>query len=271
MDLALLAAALRSRGVQRNRATAATAMVVGVTAVDLFGALKLGRHEDTPHSPTSSARMTPTTRTIVVSRSPEDVYQFWLSFENFPRFMKYVESVTALGNGRSHWKARGPAGKLFEWDAEIVENRPNELISWRSLPGADVENAGSVRFERAPGGRGTLVRVNLRYFPPAGTAGAVIATLFGSEPGQEVQEELRRFKQVLETGEVMRSDASVHGRPHPARPPERPIPLQPVYQTSSPARTSARAGAPEQPTVATSDQTADTGDAAPVASRGGVR
>jgi len=192
---------------------------LGVTAVGLAGAAKLLRDHDERHSPTSSGRLTPTTKTIVVNREPEDVYQFWLNFEQFPRFMKHLKQISVRKDGRSHWIARGPGGQNYEWNAEVVEDRPNELISWRSLPGGDADNEGSVRFERAPGGRGTLVRVNLRYSPPAGAAGAAIAMLLGREPGQEVQEDLRRFKQVIETGEVVLSDASVHARPHPARPP----------------------------------------------------
>jgi uncharacterized membrane protein len=163
-------------------------------------------------------RLTPTTKTIVVNRSPEEVYQFWRSFDQFPRFMRHLKQVSVRKDGSSHWKAYGPGGQLYEWDAEIAQDRPNELIAWRSLPGGDVQNEGSVRFERAPGGRGTLVRVNLRYAPPAGVAGATLAMLFGKEPGQEVQEDLRRFKQVIETGEVVRSDASIHRGGHPARP-----------------------------------------------------
>jgi len=272
MDLALLGGAMRGRRVRRSRVVAAMAMVLGITAVDVFGALKVGRHRDEPYSPTSRDRMMATTKSVVVNRPPEEVYQFWLNFENFPRFMKHVESVTMLGHGRSHWKARGPAGKLVEWDAEVVENRPNELIAWRSLPGAEVDNAGSVRFERAPGGRGTLVRVNLRYDPPAGSVGTVIASLFGSEPGQEVEEDLRRFKQVMETGEVVRSDASIHERPHPARPPERPVPLQPAFRTQETTRPSARAETPERTQAATTaDRRADAETAASFASRGGPR
>ena len=197
-----------------------TVTALGVTAVGLAGAAKLLRDHDKRHSPTSFSRLTPTTKTIVVNREPEDVYQFWRGFEQFPRFMKHLKQVSVRKDGRSHWIARGPGGQNYEWDAEIVEDRPGELIVWRSLPGGDVENEGSVRFERAPGGRGTLVRVNLRYSPPAGAAGAAFAMLLGREPGQEVQEDLRRFKQIMETGEVVLSDASVHARAHPARPPE---------------------------------------------------
>ncbi len=236
IDLALLVGAMRQRGTNRSRLLAATGAVLGITALDIFGAVQAARAAAQPHNPTSSGRKTPTTKTIVVNRDPEDVYQFWSNFENFPKFMNNLESVTTTGNGRSHWKALGPAGKRFEWDAEIVENRPHELIRWRSLPGADVDNDGSVRFERAPGGRGTLVRVNLRYDLPGGIFGTALATLTGSEPGQEVSEDLRRFKQVMETGEVVRSDASIHPTMHNARPPEQPIPLRDSFHIDVPAR-----------------------------------
>ena len=159
-------------------------------------------------------------KAITVNRPPEEVYRFWHDFRNLPRFMKHLEDVRVTGNRRSHWKAKAPAGTTVEWDAEVVDDRPNELIAWRSLEGADVDNWGSVRFAPAPGGRGTEVRVELDYAPPGGALGATVAKLFGEEPEQQMQDDLRRFKQVLETGEVVYSEATVHGRPHPARPPE---------------------------------------------------
>jgi uncharacterized membrane protein len=192
----------------------------GVSAVALVAAYLLTRSSRERYSPTSFGRLAPTTQTIIVNREPADVYQFWLGFDQFPRFMKHLKQVSVRKDGTSHWRAYGPGGQLYEWDAEIVENRPNELIAWRSRPGGDVTNEGSVRFERAPGGRGTLVRVNLRYAPPAGAVGSAVATLLGREPGQEVQEDLRRFKQVIETGDVVHSDASIHRSAHPARPDE---------------------------------------------------
>ncbi len=190
----------------------------GISAAVLAATYLFTRSRDARHSPTTSGRLAPTTQTIVVNREPEDVYQFWLSFDQFPRFMRHLKQVSVRKDGSSHWKAYGPGGQLYEWDAEIVENRPNELIAWRSRPGGDVQNEGSVRFERAPGGRGTLVRVNLRYAPPGGAVGSAVASLLGREPGQEVREDLRRFKQVVETGEVVHSDASIHQGAHPARP-----------------------------------------------------
>jgi uncharacterized membrane protein len=190
----------------------------GVSAAALAGAYLVMRRRDDRHSPTSAGRLSPTTQTIVVNREPSDVYDFWLRFDQFPRFMRHVKQVSIRKDGTSHWQAYGPGGQLYQWDAQTIENRPNELITWRSLPGGDVENEGSVRFERAPGGRGTLVRVNLRYAPPAGMLGSAIAALLGREPAQEVHSDLKRFKQVIETGEVVLSDASLHQSAHPARP-----------------------------------------------------
>jgi uncharacterized membrane protein len=161
-------------------------------------------------------------KSITINSSPETVYQFWRNFENLPRFMYHLESVRMTGDGRSHWVAKAPAGSTVEWDAEMTEDRPNELISWRSLEGASVENSGTVRFERGPGGRGTVVRVELNYDPPGGAVGAGIAKLFGEEPEQQIKDDLRRFKQVIETGEVVRSDGSLQGTGAVAQQPGQP-------------------------------------------------
>jgi uncharacterized membrane protein len=115
------------------------------------------------------------------------------------------------GDGTSHWVAKAPAGRPVEWDAEITEETRNERIAWRSLPHADVANAGSVSFRDAPGDRGTEVTVDIEYEVPGGTAGWLIAKLFAEEPGQQLRDDLRRFKQVMETGEVVRSDGSLEG------------------------------------------------------------
>ncbi|HEX5598785.1 MAG TPA: SRPBCC family protein [Micromonosporaceae bacterium] len=148
---------------------------------------------------------------VTVNRSSADAYRFWRNLENLPRFMGHIVSIQAIGDGRSHWVVRGPAGRRVQWVAQIVDDRPQELISWRSLPGAKVPNSGVVRFAPAPGGRGTEVRVELSYTLRAGAAGRAIAKLFGEEPEQQVRDDLRRFKQVLETGEVVRSDGSPGG------------------------------------------------------------
>lgn len=150
-------------------------------------------------------------KTITVNGSPEELYSFWHNFENLPRFMRHLESVRVAGDGRSRWKAKAPAGMTVEWDARVTEDRPNELIAWRSLEGADVENSGVVRFTRATGGRGTVITVEIDYSPPGGKAGALVARLFGEEPEQQLQDDLRAFKQVIETGEVVLSEATVEG------------------------------------------------------------
>jgi uncharacterized membrane protein len=150
-------------------------------------------------------------RSVTVNRPREELYQMWRNFENLPRFMQHLESVQADGadSGRSHWVARGPMGKNIEWDSEIIEERENELLVWKSLPGSMVESMGRVEFKDAPGGRGTIVHVSMRYNPPGGSFGAAFARLFGEDPDMQINEDLRHLKQVMETGEV----ATVQGQP----------------------------------------------------------
>ena len=137
-----------------------------------------------------------------IQKPAEELYRFWRNFENLPRFMDNLESVRVLDNQRSHWTVKAPAGRTVEWDAQIINEQANELIAWRSLEGADVDNAGSVRFLPGPGGRGTEVRVVIDYIPPAGRVGFAVAKLFGREPRQQVEEDLRRFQQLMEAGEI---------------------------------------------------------------------
>jgi uncharacterized membrane protein len=151
-------------------------------------------------------------RAMAINRSPEELYRYWRDFENLPRFMKHLEAVRVTGDGRSHWVAKAPADKTVEWDAVIVEDKPNESISWRSLEGADVDNKGTVWFETATGGRGTVVTVELEYDPPAGALGATVAKLLGEDPDWQVRDDLRRFKQVMETGEVITTEGQPAGR-----------------------------------------------------------
>ena len=141
---------------------------------------------------------------MTIERTPWDLYQFWRNFENLPRFMEHLESVKVLDEKRSHWVAKAPAiaGGSVEWDAEIINDEPNSLIAWRSLENANVDNAGSVRFVPGPEGRGTEVRVVIDYIPPGGRLGKWVARLFGEEPSQQIKEDLRRFKRLMETGEI---------------------------------------------------------------------
>ena len=163
-------------------------------------------------------------KVTTINRPPEVVYRFWRDIQNLPRFVQHLESVVPIDERRSRWKAPGVAGKAVAWNAEIVEDRPNEMIAWRSLAGSHVKNSGRVKFRPAPGARGTEVEVELRYDPPGGSPGRMVAKLLGKSPEQTISGDLRRLKQVLETGEVVRSDASL-GRANltkqrPAQPPE---------------------------------------------------
>jgi uncharacterized membrane protein len=151
-------------------------------------------------------------KSITINRSPQELYKFWRDFENLPRFMENLESVTRLDDQRSHWVANGPGGKKIEWDAEIYNEKEGEMIAWRSLPGSDLTNAGSVHFEPAPDGRGTYLKVTLNYNPPGGKAAALFAKLFGQEPGQLVEHNLKRLKQFIETGEIPTTEGQASGR-----------------------------------------------------------
>lgn len=139
-------------------------------------------------------------KSIIINRSPDELYQYWRRFENLPRIMNHLESVQTTGGNRSHWVAKAPAGSTVEWDAEVYNEKEGELIAWRSLEGADVDSAGSVHFTPAPEGQGTQVRVVLKYDPPAGVIGATVAKLFGEEPSQQIEDDLERFKQMMEGG-----------------------------------------------------------------------
>lgn len=225
LDLALLGKALSNPENARGRTLFATANVLAVAALDYMCAKQLSKQPRTVANAGADKGIIHTKRSVTVRQPLETVYAFWRDFENLPRFMRHLESVTVTGARRSHWVAKAPAGKSVEWDAETLEERENELISWRSVPGSDVYNAGTVRFQAAPGGRGTEVRVELEYDPPFGKLGSKVAMLFREEPGQQVQDDLRHLKQVLEIGEMVFSDATKERGPHPAQPDDKPVRL----------------------------------------------
>ncbi|HET7539828.1 MAG TPA: SRPBCC family protein, partial [Polyangiaceae bacterium] len=217
MDLALLADGFTFKRARQGRLLAASAAVASVTAIDTYNAARQTRNS----SLSKWAAPFHVQKTITVYREPHVVYEFWRDFANLPRFMAHLESVEAT-NGVSTWRAKGPLGSSISWQAEVVLDRPGQAIGWRSVEGSTrVPNRGVVRFANAPGGRGTEVQVELKYEPPGGALGATFAKLFGEEPSQQIASDLRRLKQVLETGEVLNSDASIHRGPHPARPAER--------------------------------------------------
>jgi uncharacterized membrane protein len=204
LDLATLGAAFTSPDSKKGRVAFATANVLAVTALDAICAQQLSAGKGTAEGGATQVK-----KSMIINRSPEELYKFWRDFENLPRFMNQLKSVRVVDEKRSHWVAKAPAGTSVEWDAEITEDRPNELIAWRSLEGSEVDNSGSVRFESAPGRRGTIVKVEMAYNPPGGVIGEWIARLTGDDPEQQSQEALRCFKQMMETGEVIISDGTV--------------------------------------------------------------
>jgi uncharacterized membrane protein len=160
-----------------------------------------------------------------VAKPPEEVYGFWSSLDRFPSFMAHVDDVQMTGPRTSHWKVSAPFDREVEWDAETTEQVAGSRLSWRSTEGADVANAGDVRFLPAPDGASTEVHVTLTYDAPGGGLGRALAKYFGEEPSQHLDDDLRRFKQVIETGQVVRSDGAPWGKrarrefpQHPAQP-----------------------------------------------------
>lgn len=141
-------------------------------------------------------------KSLTIQRSAEDLYRRWRRFEDLPQIMESIERIDPLDEKRSHWVAKGPTGARLEWDAEIINEQPRQLIAWRSLPGGEVDTAGSVHFEPAAGNRGTVVRVSLKYDPPGGKMTAKLADLFQSGLERRLTKDLRRFKQVMEAGEA---------------------------------------------------------------------
>jgi uncharacterized membrane protein len=216
MDLTMLTRALLNHdGRGRRRTVAATAAVLGITATDIYAALSRSERE-TPMELTA---------TTTVAKPVSEVYSFWKQFENLPTFMAHVDDVKTTGDGVSHWSVSAPFGKSVEWDAETVEDVADQRIAWHSKDGADVTNEGRVEFMAAPGGRGTELHVNISYSMPAGKLGEAVARYFGEDPHQQLDDDLRRLKQILETGEVVRSEGAPGGKrarqefpQHPAQP-----------------------------------------------------
>jgi uncharacterized membrane protein len=149
---------------------------------------------------------------ITIDRPPRELYQFWRNLENLPKFMKNVESVREIDNKHSVWVVAGPAGSTVEWKAEVINEKENELIGSRSLAGSEIANAGSVQFKPAPGGEGTVVKIELQYEPPGGMLGAAFAKLVGRSPERQIEEDLRRLKQLMETGQIAMEAGQSSGR-----------------------------------------------------------
>lgn len=168
---------------------------------EALGADTADEHEPGPSGAVPAGAGVRVEEAITIDRSPEEVYRFWRDHANLPRFMHAIESVTSEDGVRSHWKTVGALGVGLEWDAEIFEDKPGELIAFRST-GGHVDTAGSIHFSPAPSGRGTIVRVNQKINPPLGKAAVAVAKLFGQGPEGQTRQDLRRLKQLLETGEI---------------------------------------------------------------------
>lgn len=170
----------------------------GVTGhCHLYDALDIDTASDT-------ARALEIEQTFLINRPAAELYAYWRDFNNLPKIMTHLESVRVIDERRSHWVAKAPriVGGTVEWDAEVVRDEPNVAIAWRSLPNADVDNSGEVRFVPALGDRGTQVHVSMKYAPPGGRLGQLVATLSGENPNAQIREDLRKFKRVMEVGEA---------------------------------------------------------------------
>ena len=188
--LALLGAALVQRGVTGH---------CNVYEAMNFSTAEGGVLRNSENVSVPAERGTKVEHSVTINRPAADLYRFWRNFENLPRFMNHLESVTVTGPDRSHWVAKAPAGTSVEWDAEVYNEKEGELIAWRTLEGSQVASAGSVRFEEAGDGA-TNVRVSLKYDPPGGKLGSMVASLFGENPQQQIEDDLARLKQMVESG-----------------------------------------------------------------------
>ena len=228
IDLASLGKAMRSPDTNKTKLTAATVAVLGVAALDVLCSVSLtsesspaaGHDEGSFALPQSSDGAQHLGAVVTVNKPVEEVYAFWKDPQNFPLFMEQLDSVRITSGRRSHWTAKGPAGLTVEWDAETITDNPNEMIMWSSVEDSDVENIGTVRFSPATGGRGTEVSLEMSFKPKGGAVGGKIAKLFSAIPKTQMRNDLRRFKQLVELGEIVKSDSTAVKGMHPAQPPK---------------------------------------------------
>jgi uncharacterized membrane protein len=219
MDLALMVKTLATPQNDKGRALFATAFVVGAGILDVLATQELAQTTPKVTHPDRSAEALSIKRSVTVNRPVEEVYAFWQDFENLPRFMKHLDSVQSTGENTSRWSAGAAQGESVHWDVQLVESQPNKLLSWKTVGVSDITGHGRVEFRAAPGGRGTEVRATISYQVPGGAAGKRLARMFRDVPGVKIENQLNIFKQIMETGEEVRSDSSIHNGPHPAQPP----------------------------------------------------
>jgi uncharacterized membrane protein len=218
IDLGLLASRWSSPRARGGRLAGAIVSTLGMAVVDSLAAA----------ARTSNLEAVEVASSITINKDPGEVYRFWKQPENLPRFMIHLESARAVDERHARWQTRGLLGASETWDVEIVEDEPEQLLAWRLRKDDEVACAGAASFTRGPGGRGTAVHVALHHHASAGDLGAAVARLFGEVPRMQLSGDLRRLKQVLETGEVVHSDASIHHGLHPARPDARDTRAEPT-------------------------------------------
>ena len=208
LDLATLSAGLGERHARKGSVLLALAALAGVTAVDLMCAGQLSHEGADGRARRNEGRSTSAAeaeieRSITIGKPAQELHQLWRDPKTLPAVMAFLATVRASGDGRMHWRAEGPLGRTYEWDTEFTDDRPGDGIGWRSLPGAAVPNAGSLRFHPATGGRGTVARLRVRFDPPGGALGEAAAKLFGNlVPATIADKALHRFKSLAETGEI---------------------------------------------------------------------
>jgi uncharacterized membrane protein len=218
MDLALLKSAMESPRSDRDRVATATMAVLGIAAADLLCSTRMSGEPTAPYE-AMQARDVRATAAVTVQAPIDEVFGYWDGLQSLPRFMSDAASIEITGDRQSRWRLSAPAGMSVEWDAEIIETRPNEQISWRTAEGSSVNVEGSIRFRTAPGGRGTQVIFDAHFSPPGGELGKTIAGVFAQALGAKIGNDLRRFKQLVELGEIVHSDDSIIPGPNPAQPP----------------------------------------------------
>jgi uncharacterized membrane protein len=218
MDLALMVNTLSTPENDKARALLATTVVLGAGLIDVLATEELARTTPGVEHAEQSAEGLMVKKSVTVNRPVEEVYEFWKNFENLPRFMKHIDRVVGTGENTTRWSAGSSQGLSVAWDVQLVEDRPNELLSWQTIGVSDVTGHGRVQFSPAPGGRGTEVRAAISYQVPGGALGTRIARIFRDVPGVKVENQLNVFKQIIETGEEVHSDSSIHRGPHPAQP-----------------------------------------------------
>ena len=219
MDLALMVNTLTTPENDKGRALFATAFVVGAGLLDVLATEELVTTTPKVEHAQRVADGLQVKKSVTVNRPVDEVYAFWRNFENLPLFMKHLDSIVGTGENTSRWRAGAAHGLSVEWEVQLVEDRPNELLSWQTIGVSDITGHGRVEFTPAPGRRGTEVRASIAYQVPGGAVGNKIARIFRDAPGVKVENQLNVFKQIIETGEEVLSDASLYTGPHPAQPP----------------------------------------------------